>query len=1376
MRYLFLIIVLLLILPATVVSQFSFERDIYSNIRDVRYSTFHDLNGDGIEDVVSAGYGGSIGTLGVFLLDEDGSYTYQHLSDQMGICTYFAVVDNDLDGDLDIIGYDRVIPGFFLLTNVNGQYSRTLIHEIDNLYQIPEHGIQVGDLDLNGYPEIYYINIDVFKIDQSNDNEFSEPILLYENTHIYGIWIEDIDSDGDLDFISVRGWIIDQIEEEISFRENINGELQNSTYFHSEIELHNHKFFDIDDNGLKDCIWRDTSYPSRIYIRYQTEEMTFSSPVFFDSGEIQWSNFTFMDINGNGLEDVVLNAGIQIDTLPNSLTFMPINESFELGQSVNVEGITGTLYSSDGFDAIDLYNDGSPELVVQGRNAITIFSEMNGEISISNSLNGSDDVIWSKSNVVFDIEGDGLSEITLNSSIVQDKILKNQGDNVFTLENGIDQGNWVNDRTSSVYFDLNNDNLDDLIRLKRGDPALQLYYQNEEGDFLLSTQSIDLEFDWISVPEVYFEDINGDNAVDILVGKFNSVSASDSPCTLEVIFSMNGEFSESSPSYGINDIPFTNLTVGDSDNDGDMDLFVISGGDLFQFENNGNGWEEMEEIGFLEEEIKQIKYTNINSIESKDLLVVTSNSCHSLSLQLDGSWHTDELLLAEGISRGIVEDFNSDGFDDLVVGKNNYEIYTYLNNQNGSLLLSDVSDLGARSFGLMIPGDSDGDGDLDLICKDTWSVYVLTNSFDEGCTDPSACNFETSAVESDGSCCFGVCGCTDSSASNYNPQSDCDNGSCVFLIDFLVFNDLDGNGSMGLDEPPLSGIQLEIEPYGVVLVSDEFGHCTFESPNISELVVSAIGSPSFPFQTGSSPYFIDVVGQPTEPQYPVGVSFTDQFPSIDVYVSNATNPGLCEVYTTYYLHIRNDGNTNLEGEVFVEYSNLFTNLSVDFDFTMNSDSSFTFNFLNLEPGETMLRSVQLLTPAPQLIGSELLFQCEVEALAPNDLMYYAEDVISQIHSCAYDPNDKRVQPAGYEEPHFIAVDQELEYTVRFQNTGNSPAINVVVEDTISEFLDISTLDIKGASHNMQVEINESERLIRFVFPEIMLPDSTCCLEESQGFVAFAMAPLVGLADGTEINNDAYIYFDNNEAIITNETWSTIMVCSDEMSAIQSDYNLQICEDTEFEFSNNAPWIEEYLWEFDGEVVSSDSLAVLLTEEPGDEVLVLTTSNPVCESTTELDFEVVENDIDGQGFYINDQENLLSLDGFETYQWLLNGDPIDGATNPTYLAPFSGDYGLYVTNSFGCGEFAEEIFAGPVSISELDLELVEVFPNPVSDALSIDFPFDTQTSYQLLDSKGSLITSGNLRKGMNAIDMSALASGLYFLKVDGALESIKVSKN
>jgi hypothetical protein len=139
---------------------------------------------------------------------------------------------------------------------------------------------------------------------------------------------------------------------------------------------------------------------------------------------------------------------------------------------------------------------------------------------------------------------------------------------------------------------------------------------------------------------------------------------------------------------------------------------------------------------------------------------------------------------------------------------------------------------------------------------------------------------------------------------------------------------------------------------------------------------------------------------------------------------------------------------------------------------------------------------------------------------------------------SYDPNDKSAFPVGYGAEHFIRPETPLQYNIRFQNTGTDTAFLVVLRDTLSPYLDPSTLRVQSASHAYETLLL-SGNILQFTFKNILLPDSTTNLEASQGFVSYRIVPQPDLAVGTVINNRAGIYFDFNEPIMTNTTWHTI---------------------------------------------------------------------------------------------------------------------------------------------------------------------------------------------------------------------------------------------
>lgn len=139
---------------------------------------------------------------------------------------------------------------------------------------------------------------------------------------------------------------------------------------------------------------------------------------------------------------------------------------------------------------------------------------------------------------------------------------------------------------------------------------------------------------------------------------------------------------------------------------------------------------------------------------------------------------------------------------------------------------------------------------------------------------------------------------------------------------------------------------------------------------------------------------------------------------------------------------------------------------------------------------------------------------------------------------AYDPNDKQGFPIGFDDEHFIEKNTDIEYLIRFQNTGTDTAFNISILDTLSDFLDITQLRPGASSHSYNLEIN-GDNTIKFVFPNIMLADSNINEPASHGFVKFKIAQRIDNPLGSEIKNSAAIYFDFNDPVITNTTLHTI---------------------------------------------------------------------------------------------------------------------------------------------------------------------------------------------------------------------------------------------
>ncbi len=175
------------------------------------------------------------------------------------------------------------------------------------------------------------------------------------------------------------------------------------------------------------------------------------------------------------------------------------------------------------------------------------------------------------------------------------------------------------------------------------------------------------------------------------------------------------------------------------------------------------------------------------------------------------------------------------------------------------------------------------------------------------------------------------------------------------------------------------------------------------------------------------------------------------------------------------------------------------------------------------------------------------YNCSNTSINPHLINQYGlgdgfsfQDVDCQQNVYSFDPNDKQGFPTGYGDAfHYITKNDEIEYMIRFQNTGTFTAFNVVIKDEIDmEVLDLASVRVQGSSHSYQMSIVDGN-VLKFSFNDIMLPDSTSNEPESHGFIRFKIAQKMNNPIGTVINNTAAIYFDFNEPVITNMTYHTV---------------------------------------------------------------------------------------------------------------------------------------------------------------------------------------------------------------------------------------------
>ena len=211
-----------------------------------------------------------------------------------------------------------------------------------------------------------------------------------------------------------------------------------------------------------------------------------------------------------------------------------------------------------------------------------------------------------------------------------------------------------------------------------------------------------------------------------------------------------------------------------------------------------------------------------------------------------------------------------------------------------------------------------------------------------------------------------------------------------------------------------------------------------------------------------------------------------------------------------------------------------------------SGNTITWNLSNLNTTFSTFDYITFQIPGGLVNGAQHYFTSTISPVNSTDCNSQNNaGSLLQILGNSYDPNDKTVQRPDFYTTTPISIGTEildanqldaLTYTIRFQNTGTAPAQNVYILDTLSSNLDWSTFSLINASHPVQV-FHQSNGLVRFEFDQIWLADSTTNEPESHGDLVYRIAEKSTCLAGCEIENTAYIYFDWNDAIVTNTTYN-----------------------------------------------------------------------------------------------------------------------------------------------------------------------------------------------------------------------------------------------
>lgn len=136
------------------------------------------------------------------------------------------------------------------------------------------------------------------------------------------------------------------------------------------------------------------------------------------------------------------------------------------------------------------------------------------------------------------------------------------------------------------------------------------------------------------------------------------------------------------------------------------------------------------------------------------------------------------------------------------------------------------------------------------------------------------------------------------------------------------------------------------------------------------------------------------------------------------------------------------------------------------------------------------------------------------------------------------PYLKRGHPKGVDVDRYITPESDLEFLIQFQNTGTDTVQQVIVRDTLSPWLDPTTVYPGAASHPYDFDVY-GNGIVQFTLPNInLLPQGSSA---NEGYVKFRVSQKPDVPCKTKIFNSAAIYFDFNAPVLTNQTFHTVCV-------------------------------------------------------------------------------------------------------------------------------------------------------------------------------------------------------------------------------------------
>ncbi len=349
-----------------------------------------------------------------------------------------------------------------------------------------------------------------------------------------------------------------------------------------------------------------------------------------------------------------------------------------------------------------------------------------------------------------------------------------------------------------------------------------------------------------------------------------------------------------------------------------------------------------------------------------------------------------------------------------------------------------------------------------------------------------------------------------------------------------VMFDADGNGC-DANDTPAAGLTVISNTNGYVSYSgvNLNGEYNFSTVPEGETTIMVAPDAFVPFTSSPSEYTI------TTPLTETDINFCLQSEDVnDVMVwLIPTSPAMPGFDAGYMLIYANYGTLPSSGIISLTFdSNSLTYIDSTPGIVQNGNV-LTLAYTNFQPFNiySIFIEFEVMQPPTVNLGDILEFEAVVDTQVDDNLANNTYE-LSQLVSNSYDPNDITVREGASITP--AQAEDYLHYTIRFQNEGTANAQTVRIETQLDANLDWNTFMPMQASHSYEITRNE-QGAVEFIFNNIDLPYTDADETGSQGYITYKIKPLSTVGLGDSMSATAGIYFDFNEAVMTNTATTTV---------------------------------------------------------------------------------------------------------------------------------------------------------------------------------------------------------------------------------------------